>query len=86
MPCKSIGEKLLQRDELKNKDTESSQPQEPQELRHKSNKLMPFRRTVKQGPAVSISEYGQKTETMGVSSINVPNVVVQGPSKVENVG
>uniref|UniRef100_K1P6Y0 Melanopsin n=1 Tax=Magallana gigas TaxID=29159 RepID=K1P6Y0_MAGGI len=86
MPCKSLGEKLLQRDELKHKETESSQPQEPQELRHKSNRLTPLRQTTtKQGPAVSVSEYGQKTETMGVSQINVPHVVVQGPSKIGNV-
>lgn len=86
MPCKSLGEKLLQRDELKHKETESSQPQEPQELRHKSNRLTPLRQTTtKQGPGVSVSEYGQKTETMGVSQINVPHVVVQGPSKIGNV-
>lgn len=86
MPCKSLGEKLLQRDELKHKEMESSQPQQPQELRHKSNRLTPLRQTTtKQGPAVSVSEYGQKTETMGVSQINVPHVVVQGPSKIGNV-
>ena len=80
LPCRAFGRKLLERDEMKNREMESSEPQEPQQVRQKMTKLGPARKGKNTAPVISVSEYGQQTETVGVSQIPVPDSGAPGPS------
>nr|XP_022312731.1 parapinopsin-like [Crassostrea virginica] len=80
LPCRAFGRKLLERDEMKNREMESSEPQEPQQVRQKMTKLGPARKGKNTAPVISVSEYGQQTETVGVSQNPVPDSGAPGPS------